>query len=384
MNKQKFIEFLQKPAILNEQNLSELDDMVNENPYFHAARMLEAIGNRSLKTSEAGKKTASAAIYSTNRLLLKKYLAGGVATEPLASAPKPQPAKEIPKPVSTAPTPEPTKITAEPAQQISESPGSSSIDQLIYSLKKDMQELEHSRAKYIEVTRKIEEDEAVEQAVKKATASTDADTKKPAKKAPVKKSTIKKAPAAKKAAGTSTTKASTAKKSTAAAQKKKKTSSGTAKSTANKKTPARKRTATKTATNKSRTTTTKTAAKKQSTAKAKTTKSTAAKTAAKKSSSKASGTTISNKEDNDKGDQQNLIDQFIKKNPSFKPATANVNQEDLSVGSISLNDDIASEYLAEIFLEQGKKDNAIKIYNSLMLRFPEKRAYFAGRIKKIK
>ena len=389
MNKQKFIELLNKPGDLKEVNLDELDDLVAENPYFQAARVLEAKGHRLLKSKVAGRKTASAAIYSTNRILLKKYLAGdGKLEKPVAPQPTPYVEKQRPvarpaeKPAAQAPPSEPPT----PAQTASvqsapvptpkdDSQGSSSIDQLIYNLHKDMEELEKSRARYLEVSQKIEEEEAVEKAVKKA-------TKKSTEAGEAKKATPSK-PAAK--AGTATPA-----KTTKSTSKTKSTTATTVKAETEKKTtPAKKATATKTAT-KSSAAKSKTASKttaKKTTAKSTPRKSSPKSTARKSTSrtSKSSKTTkTSKKEDNDGENQHQLINEFIKNNPSFKPAQESSEQKDLSVDSTALPDDIATEYLAEIFLGQGKKDKALKIYNSLMLRFPEKKAYFAGRIKKIK
>ncbi len=358
MNKQKFVELLNNPGDLKEVNLKELDDLVSENPYFQAARVLEARGHRLLKQKAAGRKTASAAIYSTNRILLKKYLAGdGVDTKrPVAPPPPQKQEKPTPTPPAEIPVSQSPVIPSEstPSETVDAS-GSSNIDQLIYSLNKDMEELEKSRARYIEVTRKIEEEEAVEKAVKKATKNTE----KAAAKAPESKKTASKT------------------RATSTAGEKKSTSS-------------RKTTASKTATKaaaKPKTSTSKASAAKKTTTKSGTKKA-SPKTTSKKSTSRTSRssktTKTAKKEDSDGENQHELIDQFIKKNPSFKPATEATEQQDLSEQSTALPDDIGTEYLAEIFLEQGKKDKALKIYNSLMLRFPEKKAYFAGRIKKIK
>tara|TARA_Y100001972_G_scaffold128857_1_gene192201 strand:- start:2781 stop:3923 length:1143 start_codon:yes stop_codon:yes gene_type:complete len=380
LNKQKFIELLNNPGDLKEVNLNELDDLVAENPYFQAARVLEAKGHRLLKSKVAGRKTASAAVYSTNRILLKKYLASdGIKVEkPVVTSPKP--IEEKPKP-TVRPVEKKAEQTPTPTPQDSETPspavtrapksseGSSSIDQLIYNLHKDMEELEKSRAKYIEVSRKIEEEEAVEKAVKKATRVTEKAEPKP--KAETTKSTARSSGSATKAkTTTSRTKTAGEKKSTT---KKATTSKSATKSVA-----------------KPKASTSKTATAKKATTNSSTRK-TSPKTTAKKSSSKTAKTTKSaksnkstKKDDHDGENQHQLIDEFIKKNPSFKPAQDSGEQQDLSAPSTSLPEDVGTEYLAEIFLNQGKKDKALKIYNSLMLRFPEKKAYFAGRIKKIK
>lgn len=52
--------------------------------------------------------------------------------------------------------------------------------------------------------------------------------------------------------------------------------------------------------------------------------------------------------------------------------------------SDQINEQIASESLAELYVEQGYKKRAISMYEKLRLIFPEKSAYFAAQIQKIK
>lgn len=47
------------------------------------------------------------------------------------------------------------------------------------------------------------------------------------------------------------------------------------------------------------------------------------------------------------------------------------------------HNDIATETLARIYAEQGHFQRAIKIYQQLMLKFPEKSRYFAAQIKNL-
>ncbi len=51
--------------------------------------------------------------------------------------------------------------------------------------------------------------------------------------------------------------------------------------------------------------------------------------------------------------------------------------------SLKENEEIVSETLAKILVEQEKYDRAILMYKRLRLKFPEKSSYFAGEIKKI-
>jgi hypothetical protein len=82
-----------------------------------------------------------------------------------------------------------------------------------------------------------------------------------------------------------------------------------------------------------------------------------------------------------------LINQFLKAKPRIKspvgvPPPA-AEQADLSVRSLTTAPALASESLAKIMVRQGKKDKAIEIYERLMERQPEKKAYFADQIQQL-
>jgi hypothetical protein len=84
---------------------------------------------------------------------------------------------------------------------------------------------------------------------------------------------------------------------------------------------------------------------------------------------------------------EKIIDEFIEKRPTISKPDLKANaadKNDLAEGSSRFHADIASEYLAEIYIEQGKVNRAIEIYENLCLKFPEKKSYFAGQIKKLK
>ncbi len=59
------------------------------------------------------------------------------------------------------------------------------------------------------------------------------------------------------------------------------------------------------------------------------------------------------------------------------------NMHDLAVKSITQNDDILSETLADIHLKQGNFAKAVEMYERLILQNPEKSVYFAAKIKGI-
>jgi tetratricopeptide (TPR) repeat protein len=56
---------------------------------------------------------------------------------------------------------------------------------------------------------------------------------------------------------------------------------------------------------------------------------------------------------------------------------------EMAVNSITKEDDLASESLAEIYVKQGKYDKAIDMYRKLSLRNPQKNTYFARQIETI-
>lgn len=57
--------------------------------------------------------------------------------------------------------------------------------------------------------------------------------------------------------------------------------------------------------------------------------------------------------------------------------------EDISIDSIALDQELATETLAQIYLAQGHRERAIEIYLKLSLKNPEKSSYFADLINKI-
>jgi len=83
--------------------------------------------------------------------------------------------------------------------------------------------------------------------------------------------------------------------------------------------------------------------------------------------------------------QENLIDSFIENEPSIsKPKKATFFSSAQSAkGSLLENDEIITETLARVYLEQGHYDKAIASYKKLSLRFPQKSSFFANQIKLI-
>ncbi|MDO7852332.1 hypothetical protein [Hymenobacter convexus] len=82
-----------------------------------------------------------------------------------------------------------------------------------------------------------------------------------------------------------------------------------------------------------------------------------------------------------------LINNFLKRQPRLtRPGMlppAPGGQTDLSVRSTRAEPDLVSENLARIFVRQGKTARAIEIYEKLMVKQPEKMAYFAAQIQSL-
>ena len=82
-----------------------------------------------------------------------------------------------------------------------------------------------------------------------------------------------------------------------------------------------------------------------------------------------------------------LINNFLKRQPRLTRAgmlpPAPGGQPDLSVRSTRAEPDLVSENLARIFVRQGKTARAVEIYKKLMVKQPEKVAYFAAQIQSL-
>jgi len=84
-----------------------------------------------------------------------------------------------------------------------------------------------------------------------------------------------------------------------------------------------------------------------------------------------------------------LINSFLQRAPTASrrravPTPNEEDQADLSVRSTRAEPDLASESLAKILAQQGKVDRAIAIYERLMVKQPEKMAYFAAQIDSLR
>ena len=111
-----------------------------------------------------------------------------------------------------------------------------------------------------------------------------------------------------------------------------------------------------------------------------------AKTVAVKSNLHSENTTEKRPSSIDRGSSKNIIEKFIRNNPKINKPSENSDIEDYKIEDFSTEEsyDLVSETMAELYLNQGHKEKAILIYEKLILINPEKSAYFAARISKLK
>lgn len=376
MNRQKFIEYLRNPQQLSTTQLDELEELLVDYPYFQDGRTLLAKGKKLLSVADAQKYITSAAVYAPDRLLLKKYLSQDLfflkhLKIPIESEEIEEPEKRV-EPVADklkAATPEanptvsplvpPLPKQSEPKEEqttraaaktdLSTKPPSD-LDALIAEIMVDIEELKKSKARFKAINAKLEEEDAINEAIEKSSKKPDSESSNAASE--VKKKEIVKAN--KEEIPTET-----------------------------KATPATKAPVKKTASVKSQKAST-IPTKKSSGKKAET------KESPKQSSSPKTAEIQKDEPDKQEKQQQNeIIEDFIKNEPSIQRKTQKkdvdkATNDDLAAKSSRFHVDVSSEYLAEIYIGQGKNARAIEIYENLGLKFPEKSAYFAGLIENLK
>lgn len=89
--------------------------------------------------------------------------------------------------------------------------------------------------------------------------------------------------------------------------------------------------------------------------------------------------------DDEKLTKDEIISRFIDAEPKItRPQKEFFNPANYARQSVVDSETIVSETLATIFLQQGYKEKAIKVYQKLSLVFPEKSTYFAKCVEKIK
>lgn len=91
-----------------------------------------------------------------------------------------------------------------------------------------------------------------------------------------------------------------------------------------------------------------------------------------------------------KKDQSEIIERFIQNEPRIRPLRSKAGEdlpeptEDLSSKATVTDFKLVTENFAKIQAKQGKIDKAIEIYQQLILKNPEKKAYFAQKIEELK
>ena len=85
----------------------------------------------------------------------------------------------------------------------------------------------------------------------------------------------------------------------------------------------------------------------------------------------------------EKTDKFSLIDKFIQNNPKITPLTKGEKVE-LELPKNKVDKSLMTQTLAKVYLEQKKYSKAIKAYEILSLKYPEKSGFFADQIKKIR
>jgi tetratricopeptide (TPR) repeat protein len=79
-----------------------------------------------------------------------------------------------------------------------------------------------------------------------------------------------------------------------------------------------------------------------------------------------------------------LINRFIETSPHLSPPAETDQPVDISADSIREDEGFLTDTLAKIYIKQGYYAKAIFAYEKLLLKFPEKSAYFAAQIEAIK
>ncbi len=89
----------------------------------------------------------------------------------------------------------------------------------------------------------------------------------------------------------------------------------------------------------------------------------------------------------DSGNEDDLIDRFLENKPRIEPREIpeDPGQEvDISGGSARESEELFTETLARIYIQQKHYQKAVYAYEKLSLKYPEKYSYFAKQIEEIK
>ena len=462
MNKQKFIECLRDPTKIKDEEIAELDQLIQEFPYFQGARALSAKISKEKKRKDLNKKLTSAAVYATDRVLLKRYISDHLffihtkeeakertETPSTASSPvKPPSKKKAASPTLKTPTKPEVKPASKskpaapslPKAEVSVDPPARKIDteisapsvpekdfdldELIAEIYLDIEELKKSKKRFQEMEKRLEEEDAVDAAIKKASSLKKTPKKKPAepeakteKPSSEPEKTEKASSEPEKTVKASSKPEKTEKasnepeKTVKASSKPEKTEKASSEPEKTEKTSDSLKVKIATAKPDEKPkelaeedekaiennlplnaisaeedglvdALNKPDKKKEESESPQEEVSDTLKVVRRRSGKVQSTTYESRKKGSE---EEKIIDEFITNSPKITPAKKEEGEkeekEDLADTSTRFQADIGTEYLAEIYVEQGKIDRAISIYKKLGLKFPQKKSFFAARIK---
>ncbi len=94
---------------------------------------------------------------------------------------------------------------------------------------------------------------------------------------------------------------------------------------------------------------------------------------------------IKKADDGENKKKTNLIDNFISQSDNLPSIKAqNTGNEDKAERSFVVGNELITEKLADLYVNQKFYDKALDAYDKLILKYPEKNTYFAAQIEKIK
>ena len=86
----------------------------------------------------------------------------------------------------------------------------------------------------------------------------------------------------------------------------------------------------------------------------------------------------------DREDKNTLIDRFLANQPKILPVSQDQPKVDLSANNAFNKEELMTETLAKVYVQQKKYKKALYAYEILSLKYPEKNSLFADQIKTIK